>query len=103
MVQKSYVDFFEKKDEAGGPTQASDAAALEGPDTTRNYLRSTQHPDDQKNAEEKVHILNYINENQKDANEKPLRVKKEDLLDPIVDNDYIEYKHDMPWEMFLKK
>jgi len=48
-------------------------------------------------------MLNYINENQKDANEKPLRVKKEDLLDPIVDNDYIEYKHDMPWEMFLKK
>ena len=63
----------------------------------------TPHPDNQIKKEDALHILNFINENQKHANEKPLRVPKESLLDPIIDNDYIEYKNDMPCETFLKK
>ena len=103
MIDKSYSDFFERKDEAGGPTQTSDCGRVRGVRQHPKPRCLTPHPENQIKKEDPLHILNFINENQKHANEKPLRVPKESLLDPIIDNDYIEYKNDMPWETFLKK
>ena len=47
MIDKSYSDFFERKDEAGGPTQTSDCGRVRGVRQHPKPRCLTPHPDNQ--------------------------------------------------------